>query len=117
MQKSFLSAACVLTAAACVTTYSLAKQHTVTRAASIASTPDATTSTWETYGGQPAGDHYSSLDQINKSNVSQLKVAWTYDTGEPGGLETNPIIVGKVLYATTPRHNVIALDAVTGKLL
>jgi quinoprotein glucose dehydrogenase len=117
MQKSFLCVACVLIAATCVTTYSPAKQHTATRAARTAIAADATTSTWETYGGQPAGDHYSSLDQINKSNVSHLKVAWTYNTGEPGGLETNPIIVGKVLYATTPRHNVIALDAVTGKLI
>jgi len=44
-------------------------------------------------------------------------VAWKYDTGEKGGIEANPIIVGKVLYATTPRRSVVALDAATGKLI
>ncbi len=72
---------------------------------------------WPVYDGQDAGDHYSSLTQINRHNVKNLTVAWTYDTGETGGLETNPIIVGKVLYALTPSHKVIALDAASGKLL
>ena len=78
---------------------------------------NATTRTWETYGGRAEGDHYSSLNQINRDNVSKLVVAWKFDTGEEGGLEVNPIIVGDVLYATTPRHAVIALDGATGKLL
>jgi quinoprotein glucose dehydrogenase len=78
---------------------------------------DASTQTWESYGGQPAGDHYSSLAQINRSNVKKLVVAWQFDTHEFGGLEANPIIVGSVLYTTTPRHNVIALDGATGKLI
>jgi quinoprotein glucose dehydrogenase len=72
---------------------------------------------WPVYGGQLSNDHYSELTQVNRSNVNQLKVAWTYDTGEPGGLETSPLIVGRVLYAYTPSQKVIALDAVTGKLL
>jgi quinoprotein glucose dehydrogenase len=71
---------------------------------------------WPGYGG-PNGTHYSSLSQINRDNVKNLKVAWTYDTGEKGGLESNPIMVGKVLYITTPRRSVIALDAASGKLL
>src|ERR1700754_4008864 len=57
---------------------------------------------WPTYGGQPANDHYSPLNQINKSNVSKLKVAWTYDTGEDGGMETNPLVIDKVLFSYTP---------------
>ncbi|RZU39362.1 c-type cytochrome [Edaphobacter modestus] len=72
---------------------------------------------WPSYGGQPANDHYSPLKQVNKSNVSKLKVAWTYDTGEDGGMETNPLVVGKVLYSYTPSQKVIALDSATGKLL
>ena len=44
-------------------------------------------------------------------------MAWTYDTGEAGGLQTSPIIVDGVLYAYTPTQKVIALDARTGKLL
>ena len=78
---------------------------------------DMPTRTWETYGGQPEGDHYSSLAQINRGNVKNLVVAWKYDTGQFGGLEVNPIIVGSVLYACTPSHSVIALDGATGKLI
>jgi quinoprotein glucose dehydrogenase len=71
---------------------------------------------WPAYGGQD-GTHYSALSQINRDNVKNLVVAWKFDTGEKGGIEANPIIVGKVLYATTPRKSVIALDAASGKLL
>ncbi len=72
---------------------------------------------WPVYGGQLANDHYSSLTQINRGNVSRLKVAWTFDTGEQGGMQTSPLVVGGVLYALTPTQRVIALDAATGKLL
>ena len=72
---------------------------------------------WPIYGGQLANDHYSSLTQINRGNVSRLKVAWTFDTGEQGGMQTSPLVVGGVLYALTPTQRVIALDAATGKLL
>ena len=41
-------------------------------------------SDWPIYGGQKAGDHYSTLSQINRSNVANLKVAWSFDTGERG---------------------------------
>ncbi len=71
---------------------------------------------WPAYGGHD-GTHYSSLAQINRDNVKNLAVAWKYDTGEEGGLEANPIIVGKVLYTTTPGRSVIALDAASGKLI
>lgn len=71
---------------------------------------------WPAYGGHD-GTHYSTLSQINRANVKNLVVAWKYDTGETGGIEANPIIVGKVLYATTPGRSVIALDAATGKLI
>ena len=69
---------------------------------------------WPVYGGQLAGDHYSALSQINRENVTQLRVAWKFDTGEQGGMQTSPIIVGGVLYAYTPSQKVIALDAATG---
>src|SRR5436309_210169 len=68
-------------------------------AARTPSTSTPSVSDWPTYGGQPANDHYSALSQINTSNVSKLKVAWTYDTGEDGGMETNPLVIGKVLYS------------------
>src|SRR5438105_106868 len=71
---------------------------------------------WSFYGGTPDGIRYSSLTQINPSNVSQLQVAWTYDCGEgPGGTQTQPLVAGGVLYAVTPQHKIVALDAATGK--
>jgi glucose dehydrogenase len=72
---------------------------------------------WTSYNGQPEGDHYSPLNQIDRSNVSKLKVAWTFNTGEEGGLQTNPLIVDRVLFAFTPSQKVIALDGGTGKTL
>jgi glucose dehydrogenase/mono/diheme cytochrome c family protein len=75
------------------------------------------TTDWPVYGGQLANDHYSILKQIDRTNVGKLRQAWTFDTGEKGGLQTSPLIVGRVLYAYTPTQKVIALDAATGKLL
>lgn len=71
---------------------------------------------WPAYNGGPEAGHYSSLAQISRGNVDQLKVAWSFDTGEVGGLQDNPLIVGGTLYAYTPTQKVIALDAATGKL-
>jgi quinoprotein glucose dehydrogenase len=72
---------------------------------------------WSTYNGSPGNSHYSKLAQINTGNVSKLQVAWTYDTGEVGGLETSPLIIDGVLYAYTPHQKVFALDAATGRQL
>jgi glucose dehydrogenase len=71
---------------------------------------------WPAYNGGLDGDHYSSLKQINRANVSQLKVAWTFDTGEKGGIQDNPLVVGRTLYAYTPTQKIVALDAATGQL-
>ena len=74
---------------------------------------------WPMYGGGPDNIHYSSLKQINRKNVSKLQVAWRFDTGDAyqgSELECNPIVVNGVLYATTPKLRVIALDAATGRL-
>jgi quinoprotein glucose dehydrogenase len=79
--------------------------------------PATTNQDWPVYGGGFEGNRYSTLKQINKSNVKQLQVAWTFDSGETGGLQTNPIIVGGVVYALTPTQKVVALDGATGKLL
>jgi quinoprotein glucose dehydrogenase len=72
---------------------------------------------WAVYGGNHEQNRYSSLAQINRSNVSQLAVAWTYDTGETGAMQTQPIIVDGVLYACSPRHKTFALRAATGEHL
>src|SRR5690349_10404537 len=71
---------------------------------------------WRIYGGTSDNTHYSPITQINKFNVKQLEVAWAYDTGETGGLQTSPIEVDGVLYGISPSQKIFALDAATGKL-
>jgi len=90
---------------------------TLIACASHLATAQKSSTDWPVYGGQAAGDHYSTLSQINRSNVAQLRVAWTYDSGEQGGIQTSPIIIGGALYAYTPSQKVIALDAASGRLL
>lgn len=69
-------------------------------------------------GGQWSQDHYSQLTQVNRDNVGRLRVAWIFDTHQPGpGIEANPLVVNDVIYAYTAIQQVIALDAETGKLL
>jgi glucose dehydrogenase len=72
---------------------------------------------WPVYGGTAENNRYSPLKQINRANVKQLAVAWTFDTEETGGLQTSPIVVDGVLYGLTPSQKVFALNAATGKLL
>ncbi len=84
--------------------------------------PPATASyrDWRVYGGGPDNLHYSALDQINRENVQRLQVAWQYDSGDAtpnSEMECTPLMIGNVLYATTPTLKVIALDASSGKLL
>ena len=72
---------------------------------------------WAAYNGNVDGQHYSALALINRTNVAQLKVAWQFDTGEKGNLETNPLVVGRVLFGYTFTGKVIALNAANGSLL
>src|SRR5262245_54858127 len=72
---------------------------------------------WPNVGNDRGGMRYSSLSQINRSNVASLEVAWTYHCGDMQSgyaLECTPIEVGGVLYATTIGVRVVALDAATG---
>ena len=71
---------------------------------------------WATYNGSPAQTHYSELKQINRSSVRQLAVAWRFDTGETGGMPTNPLVIDGTLYGVTSSEKIVALDATTGKL-
>ena len=72
---------------------------------------------WAANGGLD-NIRYSALDQINRGNVSTLQVAWTYDSHDAfkgSEMQSNPIVVDGVLYATTPTLKVIAIDAATGR--
>ncbi|MFM2286911.1 MAG: hypothetical protein RL684_54 [Pseudomonadota bacterium] len=72
---------------------------------------------WRHYNGAPGGEHFSSLTQINRSNVAHLRQAWSYDLGESGArFECNPLVIDGVLYGFTPTLKVIALDAAQGTL-
>ena len=70
---------------------------------------------WPVYHGDKANTHYSTLDQINKANVSRLRVAWTYDTGDKGEFQSNNIVINGVLYGASPSRNVFALNAASGE--
>ncbi|MEW5978550.1 MAG: PQQ-binding-like beta-propeller repeat protein [Acidobacteriota bacterium] len=77
---------------------------------------------WSVYLGDSASSQYSELQQINTSNVNRLAVAWTYRTGDLEGgarsqIQCNPLIVEGVLYGTSPRLKVFAVDAATGQQL
>jgi len=74
-------------------------------------------SDWPAYLGDKGRSLYSPLRQINRSNVAQLKVAWTYDTGDKGEYQANNLIIAGVLYTASPTRKVIALDAATGREL
>jgi quinoprotein glucose dehydrogenase len=84
--------------------------------------PSVSADDWRATGGDAGNSRYSSLDQINRENVSQLRVAWTYHTGDvPAGARTEiqatPIIIDGVLYTTTPTLAVVALRADSGTLI
>ena len=80
----------------------------------------ARTVDWPVNGGGPDANRHSALAQITPENVKRLQVAWTYDTRDafPGSeMQANPIVIDGMLYATSPKVRVFALDAATGKEL
>ncbi len=82
--------------------------------------PETGYGTWNVYGGDAGFSHYSRLDQINRSNVHRLEIAWTYDSGDAfplSELQANPIIIGNMLYSVTPQLKTFALEAATGELM
>lgn len=82
-----------------------------------ASGVDPQNADWPVYLGGKGRSLYSSLRQINRDNVSQLEVAWIYETGDKGEYQANNLIVDGILYTPSPKRKVIALDAATGREL
>lgn len=75
---------------------------------------------WPVYLGGNSGRQYSPLDQINKENIDRLKVSWEFSTGDVSigdrtQMQCNPIIVDGILYASSPKLKVFALNAGTGE--
>ncbi|WP_109677132.1 outer membrane protein assembly factor BamB family protein [Dyadobacter jejuensis] len=85
--------------------------------------PYQSTQDWPEYNGNGSRNHYSALDQINKGNVTTLKVAWTYRSGgadttlNRSQMQCNPIIIDGVLYGVSANTQAFALDAATGESL
>ena len=75
---------------------------------------------WAVYGGDFASSQYSSLSQINRQNVSRLKLAWTYSSGDKdeknrSQIQCNPLIIDGILYGSSPKLKFFALDAANGE--
>lgn len=77
---------------------------------------------WPYVGGDAGGMRYSTLDRINRRNVKDLQVAWTFHTGglDPKvntAIQCTPIVVEDVMYLTSPTTVVFAVEAATGREL
>ncbi|MBO9194095.1 MULTISPECIES: membrane-bound PQQ-dependent dehydrogenase, glucose/quinate/shikimate family [unclassified Rhizobium] len=74
---------------------------------------------WTAWGRNTLGQKFVQFDQVNKTNVKDLKVAWTYRTGEMavdgGEYQVTPLKIDDTVYLCTPLSKVIAIDATTGK--
>jgi alcohol dehydrogenase (cytochrome c) len=70
---------------------------------------------WMTYSGDYSGKRFSGLDQINTKNVNTIVAKWVYQTAATGKLETSPLVVDGILYATAQDDRAFALDACTGR--
>jgi alcohol dehydrogenase (cytochrome c) len=70
---------------------------------------------WLTYSGDYSGRRFSPLDQINRKNAHTLVAKWVYQTAATGKLETTPLVVDGILYATAQDDRAFALDAGTGR--
>ncbi len=71
--------------------------------------------TWHRSHGDNGGTRYSALDQINRQNVTNLQVAWTYHSRDASNnIQGNPIIVNGAMFAPTPGKHLVAVNAATG---
>ena len=70
--------------------------------------------TWRDYSGSPDAAQYSALEQVNRSNVIQIELAWTYPTGDDMYYFFNPVVIGRTMYVLAKSNSILALDAATG---
>lgn len=78
---------------------------------------DATPGSWLSHGRSYREERQSPLTQITPDNVSELGLAWYFDTGTRRGLEASPLVIEGVIYSTGSWSKVFANDAVSGELL
>src|SRR5215467_1430230 len=72
---------------------------------------------WLSYSGSYASWRYSTLDQINTTNIQHLRAEWVLQTGSLGNFEMTPLVVDGILYGTGQDNRVFAVDARTGKAI
>src|ERR1700754_3089922 len=72
-------------------------------------------SKWSDYGGAADAAQYSSLKQIDRTNVARLKKAWSFSTGDNTRYAFNPLIVDNMMYVMAKNLSIVAIDATTGK--
>lgn len=75
---------------------------------------------WRVYGGAKTATHYSSLSEVDTTNVQNLAVAWEYHTGDAGDktqMQVNPLVIKGILYGVSAQLKLFALDAFSGKAL
>jgi alcohol dehydrogenase (cytochrome c) len=72
---------------------------------------------WPSYGRDHSNQRYSALSQISTSTVGGLTLAWRYATGIRQAFEASPVVIGNVMYISTPLNHVVALNAKNGKKL
>jgi quinoprotein glucose dehydrogenase len=70
---------------------------------------------WSDYGGGPDSSQYSSLREINRSNVNQLKIAWKFPTGDTNRYFFNPVEAHGLVYVMAQNDSIVALNAETGE--
>jgi alcohol dehydrogenase (cytochrome c) len=71
---------------------------------------------WLSYNGDYTGQRFSSLDQINQTNVSQLRAAWVFHAPDSRDMEVTPVVVNGLMLVTVA-NDVFALDAQTGRIV
>ena len=95
----------------------------VVAAASLSAQYGTTNGEWRSYAGEPGSTKYSPLDQINKENARNLRIAWRFKTDNLGvrpdyNMQSTPLMVNGVMYTQAGvRRNVVALDPATGEQL
>lgn len=70
---------------------------------------------WSDYGGSADAAQYSSLEQVNRSNVANLKVAWSYETGDENRYFFAPLVSGNLAFVLAKNNSIVALNAATGE--
>lgn len=82
---------------------------------SIARAQNDPHASWRAYGGAEDGAQYSSLKQVNRDNVTQLKPVWTVPTADEAVYAFNPLVIGDTLYVLVEKDHILSIDATSGK--